>query len=693
MLEIFYAVLLLVLATIVANTIYPYFPAIPQAFYQIAAGAILSLAPLYHHFVLEPEIFMLVIIAPLMFYDGQNANPRDIRKNFGSILSMAVALAILTVVLMGYVSQTVLAGLPLALAFALAAIVTPTDAVAVSSITTNIAVPERVMGMLERESLFNDASGLVAFSLALTAFTTGEFSLSSGIKHFLIVFFGGLLIGLVLGAIAVWARVYLVQSGKDSASVIVPYDVLVPFLIYLAAEHAGLSGILAVVAAGLVYSVSTNQLRLSSTQLQLVSRSTWTILTNILNGFVFVLLGVSLPTVWVNIQQDHTKSLTTFITLAVLLYLVMLALRYLWIRLNWALIHSDKSDRRQHALIGALSGVHGTITLAMAFSLPLTYHGASFPFRNTMIFIAAVVIILSLLVPTIVLPFILPSKQLPVDPDDVVRERKALVDYATSRLAQENPDSAAATQTVIEILNSQATNERPDRHKVQGLLNHATKIETQTVQQMADDGVITQAFAARYIRILVFKSQLSSHNPFVNLTLWFRFVSHRVRHGFSRRFRRQARIRKQQEWLATHDASPEQRAAQQRRLALEQRRLPRKRQHNRAVDQERRADYLKIESTVYENVMTFLTETASVENQAEVNAVRNYYNARHRRFNASDATSEAQNEMFIQAFQYEYTYIREQRSAQRVSAAMAEELYQQVSTDQMLYMQEFADAD
>lgn len=247
---VFYAVLLLVLATIVANTVYPYFPIIPQAFYQIFAGALLSLVPLYHHFVLEPEVFMLLIIAPLMFYDGRNANAKELRENLGSVFSMAVLLAILTVVLMGYLSHAMLATMPLALAFALAAIVTPTDAVAVSSITTNMAVPERVMGMLERESLFNDASGLVAFSLALTAFTTGEFSLGNGIKHFLIVFFGGLLIGLILGLVAVWTRLYLVRTGKDSTSVIVPFDVLIPFLIYLAAEHLGLSGILAVVAAG-----------------------------------------------------------------------------------------------------------------------------------------------------------------------------------------------------------------------------------------------------------------------------------------------------------------------------------------------------------------------------------------------------------------------------------------------------------
>lgn len=648
----FYAVVLLLVATIVANTVYPYFPVIPKAFYQIFAGAILSLVPMYHHFVLEPEMFMLIIIAPLMFYDGKNANAGELRKNMGSIISMAIILAVLTVVGMGYLSHAIIAGIPLALAFALAAIVTPTDAVAVSSITSNMAVPERVMGMLERESLFNDASGLVAFNLALVAFTTGQFSLGDGIKHFFVVFLGGLLIGLVLGIASVIVRVFLVQSGKDSSSVIIPYDLIMPFLIYLAAEHLELSGILAVVAAGLIYSASSNQLRLSSTQLQLVSRSTWDFFTSILNGFVFVLLGVSLPTVWVNIQRDGTKSLPSFLLLAVILYLVMLALRYLWIRFDWALIRSDKKDRSRNALIGALSGVHGTITLAMAFSLPLTLHGAAFPFRNTLIFVAAIVIILSLLVPTVVLPFILPKKTTAVDPDTVVQERKALVAYAAERLAQENPNDTAAAQSVIETLSSQATDIRPDRKKVRILLNRAAQVEVQTVQKMADNHIISNGFANRYVRVLVMKSQMSSHNPFVNLSLWFRFVGHRITFMFSHDWRRVKHVARQQQ----------------------------------------RENYLKIEADVYTSVINFLTEISTVDNQTEVNSVRNYYNARHSRFVANKSTDQ-QNDLFIQAFQYEYTYIQQRRTAGAIPSELADELYQQVSTDQMLYTQEIAGTD
>lgn len=659
--EIFYAVVLLVVATSVANLIYPYFPLIPQAFYQILAGAILSLVPLYHHFTLEPELFMLIIIAPLMFFDGQNADSKDLRTHIPSVLSVAVILAILTVILMGYVSHALIVGLPLALAFALAAIVTPTDAVAVSSITTNMAVPKQVMGMLERESLFNDASGLVAFSLALTAFTTGEFSVQNGIEHFLIVFLGGLLIGAILGLLFTWGRLYLVQTGMDAASVIVPYDLLIPFVIYLAAEHFGLSGILAVVAAGLIRGAASTQIRLSSTQLQLVSRSTWRILTSILNGFVFVLLGVSLPTVWHNIQTTKAASLSRYVLVAVILYLVMFALRYLWIRLDWAKIHTPQPHRRTHALIGALAGIHGTITLAMAFSLPLTLHGQPFPFRNTMIFIAAVVIILSLLIPAVLLPFILPNKEQPVDPAMARQERQALIAYATTQLLQEHPDHPDDAQAVIEVLSTQYGDHRPDRKLVKELLDQTNQAEITRIQHLADTEQINAAYASRYVRGLLWRTEASGRPSLSGLGLWLRYVTHRLTHRLHHSRRRDDRRptvsqSRQQKRQAIHDA------------------------------------FLALEMQGYTAATAALTTLATPANQSEINAVRTYYNTRHRRFTRHE-TNATQNELFIQAFQYEYDYVRQRRLTRAIPGALADDLYQQISTDQMLYLQQITDTE
>lgn len=667
--EIFYAVVLLIVATIAANLVYPLFPRILQAFYQIFAGAILSLVPYFHHFVLEPEMFMLIIIAPLMFYDGQNTDTHSLRRHIPSVVSMAITLAILTVILLGYLAHSVLPALPLALAFALAAIVTPTDAVAVSSITTNLSVPEKVMGMLERESLFNDASGLVAFNLALVAFSTGEFSVRFGITHFLVVFLGGLLIGLVLGAVLTWGRIVMVQRGLDSISVIVPYDILTPFFIYLIAEHFELSGILAVVAAGLLRSTATNQIRLSSTQMQLVSRSTWQILTSLLNGFVFVLLGVSLPTVWANIMADHTKSLPIYVLLAVILYAVMFLLRYIWIRFDWARIRSEQPDRRRHALICALSGIHGTITLAMAFSLPLTLAGHAFPFRNSMIFIAAVVIILSLLIPSIVLPLILPSKELPVDPAMLAHERQALVAYAADRLVQEQNDDPTATQAVVEILTSQSNALRPNRENVTRIMTEANNIEIASIQKMSDDGTVKASYANRYVRGLVWKMRRDNHFSLTGLGAWLKFLLHRASHRvlFDRNGRRRREMRQKMAHLT-----------REQRVALQQQRQD---DHEGIW-----GAYRDMELQGFTDVMAYLASISTIDTQTDVNAVRNFYNVRHRRLDRHK-TNRHENDLFIQAFQYEYNYVHQRRAQQAIPNALADELYSQISTDQMLYMQ------
>lgn len=251
--DAFYLVALLIVATIVSNMIYTVFPKIPLTFYQIGCGFLLTLLPIFRNYSLYPEFFMVGIIAPLMFNDGRNTNVSHLGHAFGLVISMAVYLAIFTATAIGIFAHTMMTLIPLSLCFALAAIVTPTDSLAFSSITENVQLPENVAGTLESESLFNDASGIVVFNLALSSFLTGQFSFSKGLVNFLISFFGGLLIGLIAGLIFVKLQTFLVNKSMDTTSVIVPFSLMTPFAIYLLSEHLGCSGILAVVAAGIVY--------------------------------------------------------------------------------------------------------------------------------------------------------------------------------------------------------------------------------------------------------------------------------------------------------------------------------------------------------------------------------------------------------------------------------------------------------
>jgi len=169
---------------------------------------------------------MLMVIAPLMFNDGQNTSGDHFRQSFRQIFNLAAILAVITAVVIGLVAHVLLPLIPLALCFAVAAIVTPTDSVALKSITKDIELPTKVSGALENESLFNDASVIVIFNLALASFISGDFSFSEGLTEFLISFFGGLLIGGIAGFLFVKIQTALVNKSMDTASVIVPFSMI-----------------------------------------------------------------------------------------------------------------------------------------------------------------------------------------------------------------------------------------------------------------------------------------------------------------------------------------------------------------------------------------------------------------------------------------------------------------------------------
>lgn len=178
--EAVFAIVLLLGAVVAANILYGLYSKIPLAFYQIGMGLLFTLLPLYHHYQLDPSIFLYAIITPLMFNDAQNTSRRSLSRNLGTTLSLAITLVVVTVLVLGFSIHALLPLFTLPLAFALGAIVSPTDAVAVKSITASISLPKRIMNTLENESLFNDATGIVALALSLAAFRTGHFSLGQG---------------------------------------------------------------------------------------------------------------------------------------------------------------------------------------------------------------------------------------------------------------------------------------------------------------------------------------------------------------------------------------------------------------------------------------------------------------------------------------------------------------------------------
>ncbi|SMG57465.1 Na+/H+ antiporter [Paenibacillus aquistagni] len=409
--EVLEAALLMIALLGVSQVINRFVPAIPIPLVQIALGALVALIPTGIHMPLDHELFFLLFIAPLLYNDGKHYPRKELWRLKGPILLLAVGLVFIVVVVVGYAIHRLVPTIPLAAAFGLAAILSPTDAVAVSAMAKRVQMPKSLMRLLEGESLMNDASGLVAFKFAIAAAVTGVFSLAQASVSFVLVAVGGLLAGIVVAQAISWTQVMLRRFGMEDVTIHVIIQILTPFMIYMVAENIGVSGILAAVSGGLVHAIQEERTEKSLVKLHIVSSSTWSILLFVLNGLVFVLLGLQLPDAIGTIFTDPLYSNKRVFTLIGVIYLLLFVLRYAWVYLysRWILPanEQDQLPSARYVLITTVSGVRGAVTLAGAFSIPFFLaNGEAFPERDLIIFLAAGVILLSLIVASVVLPLI-----------------------------------------------------------------------------------------------------------------------------------------------------------------------------------------------------------------------------------------------------------------------------------------------
>ncbi len=401
--------------------------AIPLPLAQTAVGAALAW-PLGMHFELDPHTFLLVLIPPLLFIDGWRIPKRDFRDNRRPILLMAFGLVAVTVIGVGLMFDRLVPAVPRPVAFAMAAALSPTDAVAVAGITGRIPMPRRLMTILQGEALFNDASGLVAMRVAVAAMLTGAFSWTSAIGSFVLVAAGGVAIGIALTYVfSHLLRIVLGTGDAESAGPRVLLFLIFPYLAYIAAEHFGLSGILAAVAAGMV----TNRFNViaaddRSTRVQALAAVHMVEVA--LNGLVFVLLGLQIPHI---VREGSTIARDVGITstaLAIDIALVigaLVAIRFAWVWLSLRITLFRARIRGQRMtkvplrliVVTALAGVRGAVTLAAALTLPLTLtDGSAFPAREVAIFVCAVVIVVWLVAASVGLPLLLKNFDLGQDP-------------------------------------------------------------------------------------------------------------------------------------------------------------------------------------------------------------------------------------------------------------------------------------
>ncbi|AGB46867.1 Na+ antiporter [Mesorhizobium australicum WSM2073] len=418
---------------------------VPLPVLQIAIGAALAWPAKGLHVEIDPELFLLVFIPPLLFGDAFAAPKRELVALRGPILDLAIGLVFFTIVGFGYALHWLVPSIPLVVAFALAAVLSPTDAVAVSAIVDRNVVPSRLMHILEGESLLNDASGLVMFRFAVAAALTGSFSFAGASLSFLYAVAAGILAGVAALFIAAKALQLLNRIGGVPAEAQVLVMILLPFVAYLGAEHVGASGILAAVTAGLLTGAS-GMYRFLGVSARMQTLSLWATLTFVFNGALFILLGLQLPDVIRKVPPELSSRhwLIEPVATVLILTLCLIGLRFLWIWVgDIAQAIAARIGKRESEpfgfrvrLAGSVAGVRGAITLAGILSLPLALQdGSPFPARDVVIFLAAGVIICSLLIASLALPRIARGLVEPGKDPAAAEERRARVCAANAAIA------------------------------------------------------------------------------------------------------------------------------------------------------------------------------------------------------------------------------------------------------------------
>ncbi|WP_284463778.1 Na+/H+ antiporter [Chryseobacterium sp.] len=440
----------------------------------VIAGLILSLTQLVPSIDMSPEMIFYVVLPPILFDAAWNTSIPDFKKELPKISVLAIGLVFLTTTIIALIVHSMIPGFTWPLAFVVGAIISPPDAVAATSITKTLPLPQKLTTILEGESLLNDASALIAYKCAVIAITSGVFSFWSAGIQFVSNSFGGLVIGIIVGFAFLQLHRYF--NGKSSVETFTV--VLLPFATYSLAEHLGCSGVLAVVALGMF--LSWNSISLFKTESRMQMSHFWDVVIFVLNGLVFLILGMQLPTIISNIPIIEIPVLI-FYGLLIFIILVVIRLAVLSLFPVFSNNETEKingflTQSKKEYIILSWSGMRGVVSLAAALALPIRDdHGAIIEQRDTILFISFVVIIFTLLIQGLTLPRLIRLVK-PFAPDKQEEKdlNKLLLKESVSFLydfASDNNITINAVETMIKKLEreqSQLSNNNTEK----SLLHH-----------------------------------------------------------------------------------------------------------------------------------------------------------------------------------------------------------------------------
>jgi CPA1 family monovalent cation:H+ antiporter len=483
--------------------------ALPYPVLLVIGGLALGFVPGLPRVQLEPDMVFLFLLPPLLYPAATFTSWRDFRENLIPILLLAIGLVLLTTLTIAVVAHA-LTGLPWAAAFVLGAIISPPDAVAATAITSRLRVPRRIVTVLDGESLVNDATALVAYRFGVAAMMSGTFSLSIG--RFVLVALGGTLLGLAVG----WLASH-VQRRLDDPPVQMTISLLTPFAAYIPAERLHCSGVLAVVAAGLFLGWRAPRILTARTRLNILVF--WEMMVFLLNGLVFVLIGLQLPRI---LRTFSGHSLKQLVWHGVLISCAAIAVRIAWVFASTNLVRLtsvrfrkiDPYPAWQNVAIVAWTGMRGVVSLAAALAVPLTLsNGSPFPGRDYILFITFCVILATLVLQGLSLPALI--RRLGVVDDGLanVEERTARLKANEAALAYLAEVDHRFPPDLVERLRAEYDDrirqlevcagvggDRPDgliAPSFQLLQQDALDVERRTIIQLRDEYVINDEVLRR----------------------------------------------------------------------------------------------------------------------------------------------------------------------------------------------------
>lgn len=376
--------------------------------FLVIAGLLISFIPGIPHISLEPDWVFLLFLPPLLYFAAWNTSWKDFWYFKRPIGLLAIGLVVFTATAVAYLSNAMIPDFTLAMGFVLGGIISPPDAVAATSVLQGLKIPKRVVTILEGESLVNDASSLIVFRVALATVMTGQFVFWKAGVDFFVVAIMGVVIGVSIGYI-----LYLVhKSFPTTSSIDTALTLIAPYLMYISAEHFHFSGVLATVSGGLFLSYRSNEIFSYNSRMQ--SQYVWETVVFLLNGIVFIMIGLQLPDIMDGLGNN---SIGEAVFYAVVISIVTILIRIIWVfpstylpRMLSASIR-EKEDRPswQPVFIVAWSGMRGVVSLASGLAVPLTLANGNeaFPQRNLILFITFIVILVTLVLQGLSLPYLI----------------------------------------------------------------------------------------------------------------------------------------------------------------------------------------------------------------------------------------------------------------------------------------------